>query len=152
MTHEPPKSADEAITFRMSMGRALFTSGAFYLYIFLLVGFLPMTRSDSTRNLTGVLLVFVVFTLAWSFGLRELHRVTVSPQGIGSRRRPIYWNEITEVERPDRFGSSWRVNAVYIPTVMVVKAIVQTPEFRDTLDRFAPEDCVIREMLTDPTQ
>ena len=81
-------------------------------------------------------------------GARELLKVSISPEGIGRRRRPIYWREITEVERQGKtfFLPHWQIHATYQPTVMVADAVAGRPEFCGAVERFSPSDSSIRDL------
>ena len=84
----------------------------------------------------------------FGLGARELLKVSISPEGIGPRRRPIYWREIAELERNDEgfFLRHWQIHATYQPTVMVENAVAARPEFRDAVERLSPSDSPIRDL------
>lgn len=147
MSHEPEQNLSGTITFRMSIGKALATAAKFNFLIFMVVAILPMIVRWDATNFPMVLVAFGLLSGAFAVPIREVFKVSISPEGIGTRRRPIYWSEITEVERGGGFPSQWQAHATYQPSVIVVESIAGTDEFREAIERFSPEDSAIRKMI-----
>ena len=141
------QTSERPITVRMSIGRALAHGAKFNLYIFLLVLLPSLISGRFTVNLQLVATYLFLSALV-GLGARELLKVSISPKGIGRRRRPIYWREITEIERQGKtfFLPHWQIHATYQPTVMVADAVAGRPEFRDAVERFSPSDSPIRNL------
>ena len=147
MSDVPTHTSDRLITVRMSTGRALATGAKFNLFIFLLVLLPGLISSRYTFNLPLVGAYLFLSALV-GLGARELLKMSISPEGIGPRRRPIYWREITEVERKGKnfFLPHWQIHATYQPSVMVADAVAGRPEFCDAVERFSPSDSPIRNL------
>ena len=152
MSHVPTHTSEQPITFRMSIGKALAAGAKFNLYIFFLVLLPSLIFGSDAVNLGLLVVVYLFGSALFGLGARELLKVSISPEGIGPRRRPIYWREITEVERNDKgfFLPHWQIHATYQPTVMVAHAVAGRPEFRDAVERLSPSDSPIRDLTAVP--
>lgn len=143
------ESSVDAVTLRMSFANALIGAAKFNAFIFLFVSLPDLVLGRGVNNLDNIFVFFVVFTTVVGIGFRELTKVSLSPAGIGSRSSPIEWSKINEVERKRwGFGSgiSWTIYWTYRDE-WILGSIVRTPEFQETLDRFAPAESQIRVML-----
>ena len=148
MSDVPTHTSDGLITVRMSMGKALAAGAKFNLYIFLLVLLPGLISGWDAAKFGPLVAAYVLLSAMVGLGARELLKVSVSPEGIGPRRRPIYWREITEVERKGKnfFLPHWQIDATYQPTVMVADAVAGRPEFCGAVERFSPSDSPIRDL------
>ena len=121
----------------------------FTILVFVVVGIWGFTFDWDAAKLPGLLVVFVVCSVLFAAAARAMLKIWITAEGIGSRKRPMYWNEITEMDRSTMwFLPGWQVHAVYQESVTVPDAIVAMPEFRATLERLSPPDCKIRRMIS----
>jgi hypothetical protein len=137
----------DSVTLRMSWRRALMLGGAFNFGIFVITALPRVVVRGDFSALLHAIGFFSVLMLLYSWPMRELLKVWMSPEGIGSRRNPTPWNEIHEVERGKFFGSAWSLYSTYQPDVMVIGSVANTPEFREALDRFAPPEHLVRQII-----
>ena len=141
----------EATTFRMSIGQAL-GGGSGFAFVMMIVGlFSSVGVSWDAMGFLTVVGVFIPVSVLTGLFFRELLKVSVSSEGIGSKRRPMLWSEMNEVEhgRIMMGVKGFYVRSTYRPTVTIAESVAEVPAFRDAVERFSPADCPIRQVIAD---